>query len=79
MLTFKEGYDKINLDLYFPYERVNLMKKVYSSPEVMAVVFDTEDVITASGSLLMSGDHHAGSTSAKTTEGVWNEDLSSGV
>ncbi len=55
------------------------MKKAYSSPEVMAVVFDTEDVITASSSLLMSGDHHAGSTSAKSTESVWNEDLSSGV
>ena len=55
------------------------MIKVYASPEIAAIVFESEDVITVSNALLMGGNHHAGSTSAKAAEGAWNEDLSSGV
>ena len=54
------------------------MKKVYLSPEISGITFEAEDIITVS-SMLMSGDHHAGSASSKASEGEWNEELASGL
>ncbi len=48
------------------------MKK-YSSPEIMNINFETEDVITASSALIL-GDHHAGEISAKEMEIFWNDE-----
>ncbi len=54
------------------------MKKVYLSPEISDIILETEDIVTASASLI-GGDHHAGGASATVSETAWREELSTGL